>query len=191
MTIKANKFISLPSLNSIHTIIFDFDGVFTDNKVYVSQDGTESVCCDRRDGLAIDFLRKFKQAGKLKADIFILSTETNPIVETRAKKLKLPCFSGVKGKLSFIEAYFDKNKKEEINPFQGLIYLGNDLNDLQAIQKAGCSIVPSDAHPMIQSVATYVLEQAGGQSFVRAFVELFLGVNSFNNGEINELVFNS
>jgi 3-deoxy-D-manno-octulosonate 8-phosphate phosphatase (KDO 8-P phosphatase) len=51
----------LPSVNEIHTIVFDFDGVFTNNKVWVDQDGRESVCCDRSDGLAFDILRIFQR----------------------------------------------------------------------------------------------------------------------------------
>ena len=79
----------IPPLANIHTVVFDFDGVFTDNKVWVDQDGRESVRCDRGDGLAFDLLRNFKSKKKFDAEFFILSKETNAVVLARAKKLKL------------------------------------------------------------------------------------------------------
>ena len=177
-----------PNIDTIHTIVFDFDGVFTNNFVYLDQKGLEAVRCDRRDGLAIDLMRKFQQLGKLQAEMFILSTETNPVVASRAKKLKLTCHSGVEGKLSFLNEYFT-NKPG--NGYEGMIYLGNDLNDLPVIEKAGYSVVPSDAHAMVKSAASLVLPEKGGVGFVRKFVELFLGIDRLTIGEINELISNS
>ncbi len=58
----------LPALETIHTVVFDFDGVFTDNKVWVDQDGRESVRCDRADGLALDLVPAFQRQGKLQAE---------------------------------------------------------------------------------------------------------------------------
>ena len=72
---------SLPSYKEIHTIIFDFDGVFTDNKVFLSQDGQEIVQCDRSDGLAFDILRAFKKQYNWEIRYFVLSTETNKVVK--------------------------------------------------------------------------------------------------------------
>jgi len=181
----------IPDIHEVHTIVFDFDGVFTDNRVYLNQEGVESVCCDRRDGLGIDFLRKYQAQGKLKADMFILSTETNPIVQARAEKLKLPCKAGVMGKLSFLEEYLSKKFPTEKDAFAGLVYLGNDLNDLPVIARAGFSVVPIDAHPVVRSRASLVLPQKGGDAFVREFVELFLKINDLSVGEINDDFFDS
>src|SRR5439155_7023685 len=88
-----------PDLRQIHTIAFDFDGVFTDNKVYVAQDGTESVRCDRRDGLGIDLLRAARERGMLEADVFVLTKERSPVTEARAKKLRLACHPACDDKL--------------------------------------------------------------------------------------------
>ncbi len=185
----------LPPIDSVHTIVFDFDGVFTDNRVYLNQAGIESVCCDRRDGLAIDFLRKYQQLGKLQAEIFILSTETNPVVEARASKLKLPCKIGVKGKLNFLEIYFAEKfagqSVQASDAFAGLVYLGNDLNDLAVMAKAGFSVAPQDAHEKVKQQASLVLPHNGGDAFVRNFVEHFLRIDELTVGEINEFIFNS
>ena len=180
-----------PSLDNVHTIVFDFDGVFTDNKVYVNESSQEMVRCDRSDGLAINFLRSFRLQKKLYADFFILSKEQNAVVMARAQKLQLDCQHGVDNKVSFLENYLADKFPDKSQPFSGLIYLGNDINDLPAMCKAGFSVAPSDAHQLVKYVANVVLPQKGGEGFVRAFVEQFLGVNQLTIGETCELILNS
>ena len=159
---QTNEF---PKWNEIHTIIFDFDGVFTDNKVFVSPNGDEIVRCDRRDGLAFDILRSFIKAKKWKIDYFIVSKERNPIVLTRAAKMKIPCHHGVDDKLKFIKTYLSGEGKNPIKSRTGLIYLGNDLNDLAAMEYAGFSVAPKDAHPIIRKISSAIIySQSEGSS---------------------------
>jgi N-acylneuraminate cytidylyltransferase len=179
---------SWPALASIHTIVFDFDGVFTDNKVYLNQDGVESVRCDRGDGLGLDILRSARERGRIKADIFILSKEPNPVVLARARKLKLDCKHGVARKKDFMDAYFAEHRQIDPAPYAGLIFLGNDLNDLALMCAAGFSIAPDDAHPLVKRHASAVLPLCGGEGFVRAFVEQLLNVGTMTLEELNELV---
>jgi len=179
---------ALPKLAAVHTVVFDFDGVFTDNKVWVDQDGRESVCCNRGDGLAFDFVRFFQKKKKLSADFFILSKEPNPVVLARAKKLKLPCHHGVGDKLSYLKEHLAKRFPDIAEPFAGLVYLGNDLNDLPIMRKAGYAVAPTDAHPLVKDAADLILEQCGGDGFVRAFIELWLGIDKLTKEEIDELV---
>ena len=178
----------LPKLSNIHTIVFDFDGVFTDNKVWVDQDGHESVRCDRGDGLAFDMIRAFQQQGKLNAEIFILSKEPNPVVLSRAQKLQLECRHGVSDKLRFMNEYFKSRFPEKNDSFNGLIYLGNDLNDLPIMRRAGYAVAPADAHIMVRDIAHLVMEQRGGEGFVRAFIELLLNINKLTEEKIDELI---
>ena len=177
-----------PGLEAVHTVAFDFDGVFTDNKVWVDQDGRESVRCDRGDGLAFDLVRAFKKRGMLNAEFFILSKEKNPVVLARANKLGLDCRYGICDKLMFMREYLANRLPSSANVFSGLVYLGNDLNDLPLMRHAGYSVAPADGHPKVLEVAHLVLEQRGGEGFVRAFIERFLGVNQLTNEEIDELV---
>jgi len=179
-----------PSLDSIHTIVFDFDGVFTDNKVWLDHDGNEFVCCDRGDGLAFDFIRYFKRKGLLKAELFVLSKETNSVVLARAKKLKLDCHHGVNNKLNFLTTYFVEKLPENKNPFKGLVYLGNDLNDLPIIRRAGFSVSPSDAHMLVRKNSHLVMKEKGGDGFVRKFIEHLLNINNLSLEEIDELISN-
>ena len=83
------------NFNKVKAVVFDFDGVFTNNKVIVSEEGRESVICNRSDGIGIEKLRK------LNIPMIIISTEQNPVVSMRADKLKLPVKHGVKNKKIF------------------------------------------------------------------------------------------
>lgn len=181
---------SWPSPATVHTVVLDFDGVFTDNKVYVSENGEECVRCDRADGLAMDLVRRYagSHRGAPCPHFFILSKERNPVVSARARKLRLDCRQGVRNKLQFIRSYLERRHPRSSDPMRGLICLGNDLNDFPLMEAAGFSVAPADAHPLIRRIASVVLPQRGGGGFVRAFVEKFLGLEKLSAGEINELV---
>lgn len=180
----------LPELSSIHTVAFDFDGVFTDNKVWVSEDGKESVRCDRGDGLAFDLVRAFQRDGKINAEFFILTKEPNPVVLSRARKIKLTCHHGVRDKLSFMEENLASRFPESSSPFDGLIYFGNDLNDLPLMRRAGYAVSPADAHPLVRALAHLVLEQRGGEGCVRTFIEQLLMIEKYTEEELDELISN-
>jgi N-acylneuraminate cytidylyltransferase len=185
------KNIGLVDLAKFHTIIFDFDGVFTDNFAYVDENGVESVRVSRADGYAINLLRKFCIRNGLTIDIFILSTETNKVVLERAKKLELECILGERDKLFALSRKFEIERPNDTNPFSGLIYFGNDLNDLPVLLRAGVSIVPSDAHQKVKESSTYVLDRTGGQDFVREGVELLINIKSMTAEELSEFISNS
>jgi N-acylneuraminate cytidylyltransferase len=183
-----NKTSAWPPLAAIHTIAFDFDGVFTDNKVYVAEGGVEMVRCDRGDGLGLDLLRAALARGKLRAEVYVLSKERNPVTEARARKLRLPCHQGCDDKLEFIAARLHAQRGADPQPFAGLVYVGNDLNDLAVILRAGFSVAPADAHERVRRAASVVLPQSGGNGFVRAFVERLLDIENMTTEELHELV---
>lgn len=149
-------------------IVFDFDGVFTDNKVYVNESGIESVRCDRSDGLAINFLSSWKGQNK-NFDYFVLSTESNPVVSMRCQKLGLKCIQGVNNKRLFMDDFIYKNK--DMYSWEKTIYLGNDLNDYSCMIKAGMAIAPIDAHKSVLEIANKVIDRKGGDGFVREAIE--------------------
>jgi D-sedoheptulose 7-phosphate isomerase len=152
----------------VEMIVFDFDGVFTDNKVYVNQDGVESVVCDRADSLGIQMLKKAK------IPMMILSTETNPVVLARAKKMNIPVEFGCLDKEAFLESYLSQNGICKENT----IYVGNDLNDLKAMNLVRFSVAPADSHQIILENATLVLKNKGGHGAVRELAEyLFNAIN--------------
>ena len=176
------------TFRSIHTIVFDFDGVFTDNSVYVNDSGEESVRCSRSDSYGISLLNQAKVNQYPFLDFFVLSTEKNNVVSTRCLKMDIKCFSGIDDKLGFLELWLKKNRSTYSDSSQGVAYFGNDLNDLGAMLIAGTSFAPADAHLMIKGIATNNLESLGGQGFVREGVELILGIEAMNLEEVNEFI---
>lgn len=150
-----------PLPRRIELIVFDFDGVLTDNRVWVMEDGKEAVICNRSDGLAFDLLKK------VGIPTMILSTEQNPVVCARADKLRVPCESGCADKRKFLEAHIQKNDI----PAESVVYVGNDTNDLGAIGIAGYSVAPNDAHPKVLSSVDWVLSRNGGQGVAQELVD--------------------
>ena len=154
-------------LNNIDAFIFDFDGVLTNNLVHLDQNGKESVSCSRADGLAFDVLRKLDKPA------FILSTENNPVVTMRAKKLKVPVVQGVADKVEAIKKLVNKNNYN----LKNILYVGNDLNDYLVMQLCGYSVCPEDSHPKIKSISDVVLKTNGGNGIVRELLEDVLSLD--------------
>ena len=148
-------------MNELDALIFDFDGVLTDNRVYVHQDGSEAVICSRADGLAFDVLKK------LNMPVYILSTETNSVVSARAKKLKISVIQGTTKKLAVLSKLCVDNNFN----IQKVLFIGNDLNDYHAMKACGFSACPSDSHPKIQEISSHVLTSQGGDGVVRELLE--------------------
>lgn len=147
-------------------IVFDFDGVFTDNKVYVNESGIEMVRCDRADSLGIGFLRD-----RL-VPMLVLSTEANRVVKARCSKLKLECIQGVEDK----ETVLGNLLEERGLSWSQVAYMGNDVNDLACMFRCGLAIAPCDAHPKILNIAHLVTTRKGGDGAVREMIETALGL---------------
>ncbi len=154
-------------LDHIDAFIFDFDGVLTNDKVYVGEDGNEWVSCHRSDGLAFDVLRKLNKPS------YILSTETNAVVTARAKKIKIPSIQGVNDKASELQ----RLAKEEGFNLDKVMYIGNDLNDYNAMKLCGFSACPSNSHHKIISISKIHLKTKGGDGVVRELLEVVLKLN--------------
>jgi len=154
-------------LDSIDALVFDFDGVLTNNLVYLNQEGVESVACSRADGLAFDVLRKINKP------TFILSTEKNSVVTMRAKKLKIPVIQGVSDKVLAIKELARENNYH----LKNILYVGNDLNDYLVMKVCGYTACPIDSHPKIKEVSNYILSTKGGNGVVRELLEQVLNLD--------------
>lgn len=146
----------------IRVVAFDFDGVFTDNAVYVTQDGVESVRCWRSDGIGLSRLRG------VGVEPLILSTEINPVVSVRAKKLKTECRQGIEDKA---EAIIEFCRSLGVDPVQAA-FVGNDVNDIPAFKSVGLPIAVSDAYPEIFLHVLYRTARQGGHGAVREVCDL-------------------
>jgi YrbI family 3-deoxy-D-manno-octulosonate 8-phosphate phosphatase len=147
-------------------VFFDFDGVFTDNHVYVFEDGREAVRCSRADGLG---LRRLERAG---IEPLVLSTEVNPVVANRCRKLGVICHTGLDDKASVMEALL----AERGLGLDCAGYLGNDVNDLACLERVGFPAVVLDAHEDVLGAAVYRTRRPGGQGAVREVCDLIAGV---------------
>ena len=153
-----------PLPSKVALVVFDFDGVMTDDRVWVDQDGRESVAAHRGDGMGIALLRK---AG---IPAVVLSTEPNPVVAARCKKLQLPVQQDLKDKANALRKLL---AERQVNPAQA-VYLGNDINDLPCFPLVGCAVVVADAHPTARAAADLVLEHNGGHGAVRELIDMIL-----------------
>lgn len=151
-------------LRSIRLVVFDFDGVFTDNRVLVSQDGTEHVLCTRADGIGLDALRRAN------VPALVLSTETNPVVTERTTKLRLECIQGCDDKWPVLSSLL---RERGIDP-RDVVFVGNDVNDLECLRNVGVPVCVADAYPEVRRVAKLVASKKGGQGAVREICDLIV-----------------
>ena len=147
-----------PLLERVRFAVFDFDGVFTDNRVWVNERGEELVAFTRSDGLG---LRRLDEVG---VGCLIVSTEPNPIVGARAEKLRVDCVQGVEDKLAVLRERVDV-------PLEDVAYVGNDINDAECLRAVGVPVVPADAWPEVRGLARWVLSRPGGAGCVREFCD--------------------
>lgn len=148
-------------LARIRLAVFDFDGVFTDNHVWVNERGEESVRCCRADGFG---LARLREAG---VEAVILSTEQVEIATARARKLRVPCRHGLGNKLEALREEADRLGV----PLADTAYVGNDINDASCLEAVGLPVVPADAWPEVAGLARWRLERRGGEGCVREFCD--------------------
>jgi 3-deoxy-D-manno-octulosonate 8-phosphate phosphatase (KDO 8-P phosphatase) len=160
-------------IENVSLIVYDFDGVMTNNKVLISQDGTEMVQVNRADGLGVS------EINKLGIKQIIISTEENPVVTSRARKLNIQCLQGIVDKKNTLIDYCNKNRIK----LKNIIYVGNDINDYDVMQICGVTFCPSDSHKSIQDIASFVLKANGGDGVIRELFDyLIMGkVAKINN----------
>jgi YrbI family 3-deoxy-D-manno-octulosonate 8-phosphate phosphatase len=150
-----------PLLQSVRLAVFDFDGVFTDNHVWVNERGEESVRCCRADGFGLERLRE------VGVEAVILSTEQVQIATARAKKLRVPCRHGLGNKLEALREEVERCGVE----LAATAFVGNDINDAECLGAVGLPVVPADAWPEVAGLARWTLQRRGGEGCVREFCD--------------------
>lgn len=149
---------------SLALIVFDFDGVMTDNRVLVTDDGREAAWCNRSDGMGIGALKR------IGLPVLILSTETNPIVKHRAAKLQVECIHESADKWASLERVLHARG---IDPLL-VAYVGNDVNDVGCLRRVGLPICVADAYPAAKKLARFVTTRRGGDGAVREVCDAIL-----------------
>lgn len=156
----------IEKVKKIKLIVFDFDGVFTDNRVLVMEDGREAVFCSRADGFGLESVKR------LGIKLLVLSKEQNLVVSKRCKKLNIPCIHGCDNKSEVL-----KKEAEKIGiSLENIAYMGNDINDLECMKIVGLPICVADAHPDIIKISQYITKAKGGYGAVREFCDFVLNI---------------
>jgi YrbI family 3-deoxy-D-manno-octulosonate 8-phosphate phosphatase len=151
-------------LKEIKFVVLDFDGVFTDNKITVNEDGRESVVVNSSDGLGLDMIR---DRGYIVA---VISAGDSLATKARCEYLGLPHFLGIKEKDDVLKNIVDKHNLK----MEKVVYLGNDINDLSCMKLAGCGVAVADAHKDVLNQADFILTKAGGSGAIRELCDLIL-----------------
>ncbi|WP_455243619.1 KdsC family phosphatase [Petrachloros mirabilis] len=153
------------TLKCIRLFATDVDGVLTDAGMYYSETGDELKKFNTRDGMGIKLLQRI---GIITA---IVTQERTKLVARRAEKLAIPeLHQGVMEKLSLIRQMAGRHGLT----LEQVAYIGDDVNDLEALKAVGFSGAPADAMPQVKSVVHYVCEKKGGEGAVREMIELIL-----------------
>jgi YrbI family 3-deoxy-D-manno-octulosonate 8-phosphate phosphatase len=148
----------------IEAVVFDFDGVMTDNRSLTFGDATEAVAVHRGDGLGIEQLRSSGLA------LLVLSKERDGVVAARCRKLQLDLMQAVDDKWPTLRSWLEARHISLAH----VAYVGNDVNDLECLRHVGCAVVVADAHPEVRSEADIVLSRNGGDGAVRELTDLLL-----------------
>jgi YrbI family 3-deoxy-D-manno-octulosonate 8-phosphate phosphatase len=149
---------------SLKLVVFDFDGVMTDNRVLVTDDGHEAAWCNRSDGMGLEALKRIGMP------MLILSTEVNSIVSHRARKLSIECLHGSEDKWAILAGVL---RARSIDPAL-VAYVGNDANDVECMKHIGLPICVADAYQPARRVARFITERPGGYGAVREVCDLIL-----------------
>jgi YrbI family 3-deoxy-D-manno-octulosonate 8-phosphate phosphatase len=148
----------------IQLLVLDFDGVLTDNRVWVDQDGREMVTANRSDSLGVNLLR---QAG---VETVVISKEINPVVAARCRKMNIACIQGEDDKEIALKKLLAERGVDPPNA----VYCGNDVNDLPCFPLVGWAVAVADAMPEVVRQADYLLTRSGGGGAVRELCDLIL-----------------
>ena len=154
------------TVRRLRLLVFDFDGVFTDNRVLVLEDGTEAVMCSRADGLGLDRLRTHD------LDMLVLSKEKNPVVGARCNKLRLPYIQGCDEKAERLR----REARDRGITLADVAYVGNDINDLECMELVGLPICVADGYPEVKQLAAWVGTVPGGHGAVREVCDWMAGI---------------
>ena len=155
-------------LENVKMLALDFDGVFTDNRVFFCENGEESVICSRADSLGIRMLKEKRKD----IHIIVISKEKNKIVSIRSEKLGIDSLSGIDNKFESLKQVASSKGIS----LKDVVYIGNDMNDLECIKAAGIGIAVADAVPQILSAADYVTKNMGGFGAIREITDMLIGL---------------
>jgi N-acylneuraminate cytidylyltransferase len=154
----------VPDFTNVELLVLDFDGVFTDNRVLVDENGKEAVLCHRGDGWGLEQVRTTG------LEVVVLSKETNPVVTARCEKLGLACQQSCDDKRTALQQMAAERGLEA----EQVAFMGNDVNDVEGLRWVGMPVAVADAVPAVREAARYVAVRRGGDGAVREVCDLIM-----------------
>lgn len=154
-------------LGKIKLLALDFDGVMTNGYVNVDQDGKEMVQCSRIDSMGIGILQKNG------IPVIVISTEANQTVTKRCEKIKVKCWQKVESTQGKLEILKSHAEELGLHP-EEIAFMGDDVNDIAALEFAGVAFTVYDGHKLVKKIADYITEAKRGEHAVREVCELIM-----------------
>lgn len=155
----------------VKLVLTDVDGVLTDNGVYYSEAGEMLKRFSIRDGMGVERLRKI-----CGIETGIITGELSPSVAKRAAKLNITeLHLGIKNKVSLLHEIAER---KNITPSQ-IAYIGDDVNDMEIMEKVGIAACPEDAMAQIKRIVHFTCANKGGYGAFREFAEFL--ITAYNN----------
>ena len=153
----------------IEYLVLDVDGVFTDGSVYFNENGEFAKRFDMRDGMGLEILRENK------VEVVVITSEQSSLVAQRMKKLQIEhTFLGVKDKYAFLTNFALQKNID----FGAIAYVGDDVNDLSNLCRAGWSFAPSNATKAVLNNVDIVLNNPSGNGAIREVCEFLMRYNT-------------
>lgn len=160
----------------IKLLLTDVDGVLTDNGVYYSGEGEIMKRFSIRDGMGVERLRN--KGGIVTG---IITGESSPSVLRRAEKLGIQeLHLGVKDKMGRLLEILERNELQ----WSDIAYIGDDVNDLEVLRKAGLSACPVDGMAAVQREVHYICVNKGGGGAFREFAELLISLKGLPHSKL-------
>lgn len=171
-TLKQEKFHKAlkEKLINLEALVTDFDGVHTNNSVLIGSDGEEQVQVNRSDGLGYELISRELP------HLLIISGENSELVKARAEKLGCDSIVGAKTKLEELTVW-SKNNQVNLNL---TLYVGNDVNDISAMEACGVRVAVADALPNVISISHFVTTKPGGFGAVREVIDFIISERNQN-----------
>ena len=158
------KLQEFPHKDSIKLVLFDFDGVFTDNSVWIAENGSEIVRCSRYDGFGLSALLK---SG---LNLAVLTSETKPLAKHRCEKLRITCYDSLDCKVAKANLLLSDLELS----LSETCFFGNDINDLDLLLSVGFPVITPDSHPSLKNFPFYVSTLNGGFGCVRELCDFLV-----------------
>ena len=164
-------------IEPVTLLIMDVDGVLTDGKIIIDDQGNETKHFNVRDGHGLKMLMRTG------IEVILITGRTSNVVEHRARELGISeVYQGAKNKVEILEKLL---RRKEVSG-KKVAYVGDDIVDIPVFKRVGFSVAVADASEYAKESADYTTEGKGGQGAVRELCEIILKIQGQWDGVISQ-----